>query len=101
MVEPGDLFARSDQLDGLVIEDELDEFFEGLLQYCQEFGRELKKPDLGFEAVLLCRDFRAVQKKFRSRRITSEDYSVTERDCIWRAMELKDTILTLFSRRAA
>lgn len=102
MVEPGDPFARSDQLDALILEEEdLEDFFEGLMQYCREFGRELRKPDLSFEAVLLLRDFRAGKTKSRRGLITNEAHSAFERECAWRGWQLKEEILTLYSRRAA
>ncbi len=101
MVEPGDAFARSSMLDELVVENELDEFFEGLLQYCQEFGRELRKTSLGIESVMLCRKYRAVKDKHRQGRMSAEDFEVSQNDCIWRAMELKEQVLTLFGRKAA
>jgi hypothetical protein len=101
MVEPGDAFARSSKLDELVVENELDEFFEGLLQYCQEFGRELRKSKLGIESVMLCRSYRTAKDKHRQRRMTAEEFEVSENDCIWRAMELKEEVLTQFGRKAA
>lgn len=98
VAEAGDPFARSVQLDNLVIEDELEEFFVGLMEYCQQFGRELKKPDLGTEAVLLCRDFRAATKKMKRRLVTDQDHEVQLRQNLFRGMELKEEVLGLYGR---
>ncbi len=99
MASPGDPFTRSVELDRLVAEDELDDFFVGVMEFCQEFGRFLGKRELGFEAVMLCRGYRALHVE--KRRGMAEAYEEKLNKKIWSAMELKEDILDIFTRKQA
>src|SRR5262245_11685749 len=98
-VKPGDIMARSDELDSFVKEWDLEMFFERLIDFCKQSSQELNKYEYGSEAVIFCGEYRKLQKRRRDGIISFDDLDRNEGGLVRRAMELKQSVLKEYRRR--
>lgn len=98
-VKPGDIHARSNELDSFVMEWEMETFFERLIDFCKQCSIELLKYDYESDAIILCGEYRNLKKKERSGTIDDDQILLNERKFAKRGMMIKQDVLNEYARR--